>query len=213
MMSFLVQDFLDYAQIKSGKFRINAKPFDIKSTIDNVISIQKLKAAESGIILKTEFEGMSSIDNSDSSTIYSDEQRVMQVLLNLQSNALKFTRQGSITILAKILTQDNCDFLEVSVCDTGVGIPYEDQDKLFKLFGFVSSTQQYNRNGIGLGLVISEQIVTKFGGKISFKSIPSPEPNHGTTFTFTFKLQSEAEFLKQQQQEESSGSKYVLNSK
>ena len=68
--------------------------------------------------------------------------------------------------------------------DTGVGIPIEEQDKLFKLFGFIESTGQMNTNGIGLGLVISDQIVHKFDGQITFDS----EPEVGSTFTFTFKL-------------------------
>ena len=68
--------------------------------------------------------------------------------------------------------------------DTGAGIAYEDQDKLFKLFGFVEKTSSLNKNGVGLGLHISEQIVTKFNGKIHFVSVP----DEGSTFTFTFKL-------------------------
>ena len=69
--------------------------------------------------------------------------------------------------------------------DTGIGIEYEDQDKLFKLFGFVKDTQEMNTHGIGLGLVISEQIVRQFGGEIFFESIPK----EGSTFTFTFKVE------------------------
>ena len=68
--------------------------------------------------------------------------------------------------------------------DTGAGIPYKDQDKLFKLFGFVEETQSLNQNGVGLGLVISEQIVTQFQGRIDFDSVPEK----GSTFRFTFKL-------------------------
>jgi len=68
--------------------------------------------------------------------------------------------------------------------DTGVGIEYEDQDKLFKLFGFVQDTQGLNTHGIGLGLVIAEQIVHQFGGEITFESVPK----EGSTFTFTFEL-------------------------
>jgi signal transduction histidine kinase len=74
--------------------------------------------------------------------------------------------------------------LQISVIDTGIGIAHEDQDKLFKLFGFVKDTRELNTHGIGLGLVISEQIVQQFRGKISFES----EPNHGSTFTFSFML-------------------------
>mmetsp|Transcript_19928 Transcript_19928/g.30683 ORF Transcript_19928/g.30683 Transcript_19928/m.30683 type:complete len:88 (-) Transcript_19928:650-913(-) len=78
--------------------------------------------------------------------------------------------------------------LKVSIIDTGVGIPYEDQNKLFKLFGFVQSTEQMNKNGIGLGLVISEKIVKQLGGDVGFKSKPSPEKDHGSTFWFTLNI-------------------------
>ena len=75
-------------------------------------------------------------------------------------------------------------YLQISVIDTGVGIPYEDQDKLFQLFGFIEGTESMNKNGVGLGLIISEQIVHKFGGSIHFES----EPDVGSTFIFTFHL-------------------------
>ena len=70
----------------------------------------------------------------------SDEDRIKQVLLGLQSNALKFTQEGKVQIDVKIVAKQEDKFLEISVTDTGVGIEYEDQDKLFKLFGFVKDT-------------------------------------------------------------------------
>mmetsp|Transcript_30610 Transcript_30610/g.46974 ORF Transcript_30610/g.46974 Transcript_30610/m.46974 type:complete len:81 (+) Transcript_30610:2085-2327(+) len=80
----------------------------------------------------------------------------MQVLLGLQSNAIKFTQEGSVTIKTRIVPAIDGNYLEVSVVDTGIGIAYEDQDKLFKLFGFLNSSRQLNTKGIGLGLVISD---------------------------------------------------------
>jgi len=107
MMSFLVQDFLDYAQIKSGKFRTNIHPFNLRETIRKVVNIQIEKARSRDIELNERFtiNGIDSLEQSsnkdstlqDTSTemfstlVYSDEQRLIQVLLNLQSNALKFT--------------------------------------------------------------------------------------------------------------------------
>ena len=84
----------------------------------------------------------------------------MQVLLGLLSNALKFTDQGEVETVVKIIKDNsNEEFLSVTVKDTGVGIAKEDQNKLFKLFGFVQDQKQVNVSGIGLGLVISKQIV------------------------------------------------------
>ena len=79
---------------------------------------------------------------------------------------------------------DGEEYLKISVVDTGVGIPEKDQDKLFKLFGFVQEAKLFNTNGIGLGLVISEQLVNKLGGKMSFTS----KEGEGSNFSFTFKL-------------------------
>ena len=112
----------------------------------------------------------------------------MQVLLSLQSNALKFTEKGSVRIEVSIEERNEKRFLKIEVIDTGKGIKQEDQDKIFKLFGFVDSkdSQTQNKNGIGLGLVISESIINQFSGKISFESVYE----EGSTFTFTFELQN-----------------------
>ena len=125
--------------------------------IDKVICIQQEKAEDSGLYLEGNFvnfkeddqimdgimDELSKIGSTKrfDPVIYTDEQRVMQVLLNLQSNALKFTRKGGVTHHVEIIEEQTPlakeTFLKISVTDTGVGIPWEDQDKLFKLFGFV----------------------------------------------------------------------------
>ena len=141
----------------------------------------------------------------------------MQVLLNLQSNALKFTREGGVTHVVEIVEEEMHSgtetYLKISVRDSGIGIPWEDQDKLFKLFGFVQSTQQYNKNGIGLGLVISERISKKFGGTIGFNSVPHPEKDHGTTFYFSFKLESKSTYERSQGEDNNESGGYELNSR
>ena len=84
--------------------------------------------------------------------IFSDDQRILQIVLNLLSNSLKFTDEdGTITISARVSE----DFVNISVQDTGIGISKQDQKKLFKLFGFLESSQGRNTQGIGLGLAIS----------------------------------------------------------
>ena len=124
---------------------------------------------------------------SHSPVIHCDEKRIMQVLINLQSNAIKFTQRGEIRTTVEIITNnEHQKFLKISVIDTGIGIPKKDHNKLFKLFGFLKDNQKMNINGIGLGLMISQQIVEQFDGKISFQS----EEGVGSCFEFTFKLQS-----------------------
>jgi signal transduction histidine kinase len=129
--------------------------------------------------------------------IITDKQRLMQVLLGLYSNALKFTENGKVEIFVRFssgldesaseISSVQKNFIEISVIDTGVGIEQKDQDKLFKLFGFIQGTQQMNTKGIGLGLVISDQIVSQFNGDITFQS----KVGEGSNFTFKFQLCNE----------------------
>ena len=101
--------------------------------------------------------------------------------MSLVSNAVKFTEKGNVKIVVKIYQST----LVITVEDTGVGIKEEDQDKLFKLFGFIENQQNMNTQGIGLGLVIADQIVNQFNGKITFLS----EHEVGSKFTFTMELE------------------------
>ena len=100
------------------------------------------------------------IDGKHSPMIRTDESRIMQVLLGLQSNALKFTVRGHVKILVRIVDDEDGlsddKFVKIFVEDTGIGISQENQQKLFKLFGFVQDSNQMNTQGIGLGLVIAE---------------------------------------------------------
>ena len=103
------------------------------------------------------------------------------MILNFQSNAIKFTEFGKVTIITSI--EDRV--LKVQVKDTGTGISEENQKKLFKLFGFISDTQDKNVNGIGLGLMITQQLVQQFNGKIGVDS----KPGMGSVFYFELNLQ------------------------
>ena len=101
------------------------------------------------------------VDGRHSPMLSTDESRIMQVLLGLQSNALKFTVTGHVKIVVTIVDDDedglsDDKFVKISVEDTGIGISQENQQKLFKLFGFVQDSNQMNTQGIGLGLAIAE---------------------------------------------------------
>lgn len=138
------------------------------------MEIQRHKAKEMNLDFNCVFKNIKEKGNRNidqfSSTIVSDEMRLQQVLLNLQANALKFTEEGSVTIEVEIIKDNLNHFLKVSIIDTGVGIKEEDKHKLFKLFGFVKDSKNLNSNGIGLGLMISDMIVSKFEGQITFES-------------------------------------------
>lgn len=132
MMQFLVQDLLDYSQIKEGKFRKNTGLFDIYKAIEEVMSIQREKAQDKGIELSAKFVNFSAsspthMKDLHSPLVYTDAQRLKQVVLNLQSNALKFTTSGRVTIIVEIIADERGQkFLQIAVEDTGVGISEED---------------------------------------------------------------------------------------
>ena len=206
LMVFMVHDFLDLAQIKNGKFRKNVGLVNIRDIVQKVMSIQMSKARNRGIKLMADFvnicDQIADEQDSDGSEIkfspfvMTDGHRITQLLLNLQSNALKFTKEGQVVIRVEIEHNEDTDekFLKVAVQDTGVGIPEQDQKKLFKLFGFINNKNSVmNTNGIGLGLVIVKNIVTQFEGEIECKSIAEPHPDHGTSFEFYIKLGIEHE--------------------
>ena len=141
LMEFLVQDLLDFAQIKAGKFRKNIKLFNIKEAIDQVVAIQSYKAKKQGVELLVEYVnvGDDKVDSIESFSpeVMADMPRIQQILLNLQSNALKFTEKGSVTIRCEIDQVDYGEesvkgkYLKISVIDSGMGISKENQEKLF----------------------------------------------------------------------------------
>ena len=171
--------------------------FNVISAVEDVMLIQQRKAEDNNIKLYATFENIRKdeenreldhefLGSEHSCMVNSDQQRVMQVLLGLQSNALKFTQGGEVNIRVRISNQ----FLEIEVKDTGIGISEENQEKLFKLFGFLEGSKEQNKNGIGLGLAISKQIVEQYEGEISLKS----KVGEGSSFTFKFKISDESSY-------------------
>lgn len=131
------------------------------------------------------------IDGNHSPLIKTDKQRLMQIILGLLSNALKFTSSGHVKTSVRIIEDESSwnkeHLIEISIHDTGIGISKQDQSKLFKLFGFIESSGHLNTKGIGLGLHIAQQIVQKFEGQVHVKSVYG----EGSTFSFTMKLQTQ----------------------
>jgi CheY-like chemotaxis protein/anti-sigma regulatory factor (Ser/Thr protein kinase) len=140
---------------------------------------------------------------SDDFVVKTDIKRLQQVLLNLLSNSIKFTaKQGSIVIMVEKQEQEGMnDKLRISVTDNGQGIKKKNQCKLFKMFGTIKDTKRgLNTNGIGLGLVISKQIVERFNGIINYYS----KYKRGTTFFYTFEINkvTQSNFLEYQQMQQ-----------
>eukprot|EP00347_Sterkiella_histriomuscorum_P021176 403334959 len=173
-MLFLVNDLLDFFQIKNGKFKKNERLMNLRECIRELVDMFKVAANEKGIQLI--FFCQDDFPNQ----IVVDSQRIQQVLLNLLQNALKFTFEGSITVTMRqqAITKD----IVFSVQDTGIGIKEEDRQKLFTMFGKLESSRTVNTSGIGIGLTICKKIVESFGGQIYLED--QDLRKQGSTFTF-----------------------------
>ncbi len=172
----LINDILDISKIEAEKVELSLEEFSLDGAVREVVEPFSSVASEKGLELVTDVpEGV---------TLFSDKRRVKQVLINLVSNAVKFTDQGSVQIAARIPGDDN---LEVRVIDTGVGIKREDMDKLFQPFQQIDVSLTKKHEGSGLGLHLSKKLADLLGGDISAKS----EYGRGSEFTFTMPLRYE----------------------
>jgi signal transduction histidine kinase/ligand-binding sensor domain-containing protein/DNA-binding response OmpR family regulator len=172
----VINDVLDFSKIESGSMDIEARDFDLRDCIEGVLDVFAGKASKIDLVYQ--------IDHNLPSQIIGDPLRLRQILINLVSNAIKFTNKGEVFISVKIAEQKNEDLtLEFSVRDTGIGIPSDKLDKLFKAFSQVDSSTTRKYGGSGLGLVISEKLISLMGGEINVES----QVGVGTTFSFTIK--------------------------
>ena len=178
-MLALINDILDISKIESGKFTLENEPFDIQSTLEDAISVFIVDAQEKGVDLR------SFPDTDIPASVLGDPLRVKQAVMNLVSNAVKFTSSGSVSVYLRLLQQrDGIAKFECSVEDTGIGIPKEAWSNLFDAFTQVDSTTTRKFGGTGLGLAITKNLVKAMNGEVRFES----EVNKGSLFTFTFEL-------------------------
>ncbi len=168
----LISDLLDISKIEAGKFKLNRQMISIGKVVQEAAeSLERWREVKK-ISLKLEIE-------SNLPDVYADPDRVNQILVNLLSNAIKFTPAGGqITIKAKVVEKG--DFLEISVRDTGIGIPPEQLDKIFERFKYTPTTPSAPLQSIGLGLSITREIVKMHGGRIWVES----KLNEGSKFSF-----------------------------
>jgi len=169
----LINDILDLSKIEAGRMELERSEFDLARAIGQTLLLVRERAERRGIALRV------TVDDT-LGTIVADERKVKQVLLNLLSNALKFTPEGgTIDVRGSVRDGD----AEIAVADSGVGIAPEDQDAVFEEFRQVGSAAK-KAEGTGLGLAISKRIVELHGGRISVASTPGV----GSTFTFRLPL-------------------------
>jgi len=169
-LSKLISDVLDLSKIESRKFKFDMRFFDPR-TLETQCSCSSMAEAK-GLYVRWSF-------GPEVTDLYGDPAKLAQVIINLISNAIKFTNSGGITVHVKNKSRT---FMQFDVTDTGVGIPAEEIPKLFKRFSQLS-TGLRKEGGTGLGLAITRQIVKQHGGTIWAKS----DPGKGTTFSFTLR--------------------------
>jgi PAS domain S-box-containing protein len=166
----IINDIVDTANIESGQVKVNLSGLNLNSLLRSLDEQFSYKKDGVYIDLKTEL-------GDDESWIITDSTKVLQILSNLISNALKFTREGKIEVGYRIKDQ----MIEFNVSDTGIGISKEHLSSIFTRFYQVEMTGTRQYGGTGLGLSICQAYINLLGGNISVES----EPGHGTTFIFT----------------------------
>ncbi len=155
----LVDEALDLSRIEAGKFELEKKEFDLSQLIEGTLNLFREKALEHGISLSTEL--------SKSLLVRADKNKITQVVLNLLSNALKFTQDGGmIGVKTEVISTEAV----VSVWDNGVEIKEEDRERIFNKFAQLKDPQSRNTGGSGLGLVISKRLVELHGGRMWLES-------------------------------------------
>ncbi|MGL6194961.1 MAG: ATP-binding protein, partial [Thermoguttaceae bacterium] len=169
---FLINDILDFSKIEAGKFEIADEDFDLLNTVESAMGILASRAKAKDLELCAAFsEGMPRI-------LEGDAGRVRQVLLNLIGNAIKFTEEGGVQILVTPEGWKNDRLIvKISIADTGIGIPADKMDRLFKTFSQTDASSARIYGGTGLGLAISMRLAQLMDGEIGVES----EPGVGST--------------------------------
>jgi CheY-like chemotaxis protein len=176
----LINDILDLAKVDSGKMTFEHIPFKMARSISAMLHLFQTTIQEKNLKLEKEY------DNRIPEVLLGDPVRLHQIILNLVSNAVKFTTKGKITVSVKLLEEDEKEAsIEFAVTDTGIGIPASKIEKIFENFQQASSGTSRIYGGTGLGLAIVKQLVEAQSGSIQVSS----KENVGSTFSFVLKLQ------------------------
>ncbi|HPS90553.1 MAG TPA: PAS domain S-box protein [Methanothrix sp.] len=182
----VINDILDFSKIEGGKMELESQLFNLRECISVAVDLIMPSAGQKGLAMKCD------LDESIPAYIKGDVTRLRQVLVNLLGNAVKFTNDGTISLSVTASPLDSPEassdseyLLHFSISDTGIGIPGEKLDRLFRSFSQVDSTTTRKYGGTGLGLAISRKLVEMMGGEIWVVS----EPNVGSTFHFTIRAE------------------------
>ncbi|WP_138494766.1 response regulator [Paenibacillus pinistramenti] len=172
----VINDILDFTKMESGKMELEESPFELRSTVQEVFNLFSVEAG------RKQLELVYFIEDSLPCVLYGDRGRLRQVLINLISNAVKFTDQGGIYVVVLPKEERNGDItLEFTVKDTGIGIAPEKRERLFEPFSQLDSSMSRKYGGTGLGLAICRTLVQMMGGNITAESAE----DRGATFSFS----------------------------
>lgn len=176
----LINDILDLAKVDAGKMTFEKIPFKMATSIAAMLHLFETKIQEKNLELVKEY------DSRIPAVLMGDPVRLHQIILNLMSNAVKFTTKGKITVQVKLLSEDEEKVMVIfAISDTGIGVNQENIEKIFESFRQASSGTARLYGGTGLGLAIVKQLVNQQGGTIEVIS----EVNQGSTFRFTLSFQ------------------------
>jgi signal transduction histidine kinase len=176
----LINDILDLSKIEAGKIEFNFTQTLIEDLLKELEQLFRLQIQEKKLDFIIEY------NNPDHISILIDKNRVQQILINLISNAIKFTDKGSIQIQVELKYLDDSKtkgHVKMAVTDTGIGIPSDQKEKIFRAFEQQDGQLSKSYGGTGLGLAICKQLANLMNGKINLKS----QPNEGSTFTLLLK--------------------------
>jgi PAS domain S-box-containing protein len=168
----LVTDVLDLSKIEAGKMELAALPFDLGSFLDDVVATCRPLVMDNGNDFVVE-------RGPELGIVVGDQTKLRQAVLNLLSNAAKFTKSGSVTLAASRETAADGDWIAIAVRDTGIGISHENLPKLFQNFNQAEASTSSRYGGTGLGLALSQKLCRMMGGEITVESAPGS----GSCFT------------------------------
>ncbi|NND71454.1 MAG: response regulator [Rhodothermales bacterium] len=182
----IINDILDFSKIEAGRVEFEVKPFSLRSCVEGSVDLLAAKAAEKRIDLYC------NIDPRINDSLVGDSTRIRQIIVNLVSNAVKFTKKGEVAVSVRRGQGEGKDgLIDICVRDTGIGIPAEKQSRLFKAFSQADSSTTRKYGGTGLGLAISKRLVELMGGKIWVES----EMGKGSAFRFSVPLKDAPESI------------------
>ncbi|MFN9720170.1 MAG: ATP-binding protein [Planctomycetota bacterium] len=170
----LINDILDFSKIEAGKMELELRDCNPYQLMMEVVNVMQMKAEQQSLDLSIEIKGRIP------DTIQADPTRLRQILMNLVSNAIKFTQEGSVRIMTSFAEMHGRPFIRFEVKDTGIGMTKEQTGRLFQEFMQADSSVTRRFGGTGLGLAISKRLTEAMGGRIGVDS----EPGQGSTFWF-----------------------------